>query len=107
MWLGIYRVALPNAIRTKLNTLPANTIELGMGCHGEPGLRQISPVPSPNDLTKEMIDLLTNTEDSDRGFIPFTSDHDDNEVILLVNSLGSTSDEVLANFAELAIEELE
>lgn len=30
-----------------------------------------------------------------------------NEVILLVNSSGSTSDEVLARFAELAITELE
>ena len=56
-----------------------------------------------------MIDLLINTSDADRAFIPFSSDpsaNGDNQVILLVNSLGSTSDEVLARFAELAIEEL-
>lgn len=53
-----------------------------------------------------MIKLLTDTADADRGFIPFSTTHK-NEVILLVNSAGSTSDEVLARFAELAIAELE
>jgi dihydroxyacetone kinase len=63
-------------------------------------------VPSPEALTKEMINLLTDTSDADRAFIPFTkSGHE--EAILLVNSSGSTSDEVLARFAELAIAELE
>jgi dihydroxyacetone kinase len=81
-------------------------IELGLGCHGEPGLRQISPVPSPEALTKEMINLLTDTSDTDRAFIPFTRSGSE-EAILLVNSSGSTSDEVLARFAELAIAELE
>ncbi|KAI9821304.1 MAG: hypothetical protein M1827_004040 [Pycnora praestabilis] len=102
------RVALPNGILTELQTLPPDTIELGMGAHGEPGLQQISPTPSPFDLTKRMISLLTNTSDTDRAFIPFSNDRsDDNEVVLLLNSLGSTSDEVLARFAELGIEELE
>jgi dihydroxyacetone kinase len=100
------RVALPNNILTEIQTLPPATIELGLGCHGEPGLRQISPVPSPEALTKEMIALLTDTSDTDRAFIPFSSSGK-NEVILLVNSSGSTSDEVLARFAELAIVELE
>lgn len=99
------RVALPNGIVTEIQTLPPATIELGLGCHGEPGLRQISPVPSPEALTKEMIDLLTDTSDADRGFIPFTKKGGE-EAILLVNSSGSTSDEVLARFAELAIVEL-
>lgn len=53
-----------------------------------------------------MINLLTDTSDSDRGFIPFSKTQK-NEAILLVNSSGSTSNEVLARFAELAIEELE
>ena len=102
------RVALPNAILTEVQTLPPDTIELGMGAHGEPGLQQISPVPSPKELTKRMITLLTNMEDEDRAFIPFSGDReDDGEVVLLVNSLGSTSDEALARFAELGIEELE
>jgi len=99
-------VALPNSITTEIQTLPPATIELGLGCHGEPGLRSISPVPSPEALTKEMIDLLTDTSDPDRGFIPFPK-NGKSEAILLVNSSGSTSDEVLARFAELAIDELD
>jgi dihydroxyacetone kinase len=90
---------LPNNIITEIQTLPPDTIELGLGCHGEPGLRQISPVPSPEALAKEMINLLTDTSDHDRGFIPFTKTGKE-EAILLVNSSGSTSDEVLARFAE-------
>jgi dihydroxyacetone kinase len=52
-----------------------------------------------------MINLLTDISDDDRAFIPFSSTHK-NEVILIVNSAGSTSDEVLGRFAELAINEL-
>ena len=98
-------MALPNNIITEIQTLPPATIELGLGCHGEPGLRQISPVPSPEALTKEMINLLTDTSNPDRGFIPFPK-NSRSEAVLLVNSSGSTSDEVLARFAELAIAEL-
>ncbi|KAK6434275.1 hypothetical protein LTR95_009539 [Oleoguttula sp. CCFEE 5521] len=104
------RVALPNATLTDLQVLPPATIELGMGAHGEPGLRQISPVPSPEALTSQMLDLLLDISDKDRAFIPFsasTNPKEDNEVVLLLNSLGSTSDEVLARFAELAVADLE
>ncbi|KAL9095303.1 MAG: hypothetical protein Q9165_002560 [Trypethelium subeluteriae] len=106
---GYTRVSLPNGILTDLPTLPPHTIELGMGAHGEPGLQQISPIPTPKTLVERMIDLLINTSDTDRAFIPFSSNpsaNGDNQVILLVNSLGSTSDEVLARFTELAIVEL-
>ncbi|KAK1821004.1 hypothetical protein LTR12_004557 [Friedmanniomyces endolithicus] len=104
------RVALPNATITDLQTLPSATIELGMGAHGEPGLQQISPVPSPESLTSQMLDLILDISDKDRAFIPFSaSSHPsaDNEVVMLLNSLGSTSDGVLARFAELANAELE
>jgi len=80
-----------------------------MGAHGEPGLQQISPIPSPEALTSQMLDLVLDVSDKDRAFVPFSkSSHptDDNEVVLLLNSLGSTSDEVLAKFAELANAEL-
>lgn len=103
-------VALPNATLTDIQTLPPATIELGMGAHGEPGLRQISPIPTPEALTSQMVDLLLDVSDSDRAFVPFsksTNPTSDNEVVLLLNSLGSTSDEVLARFAELAKTELE
>nr|POE87979.1 dihydroxyacetone kinase 1 [Quercus suber] len=104
------RVALPNATLTDIQALPPTTIELGMGAHGEPGLQQLSPIPSPEDLVARMLRLLLDVTDTDRAFIPFSkSSHPttDNEVVLLLNSLGSTSDEVLAKFAELAVEELQ
>ncbi|KAF2217962.1 hypothetical protein CERZMDRAFT_64045 [Cercospora zeae-maydis SCOH1-5] len=104
------RVALPNATLTDLQTLPPATIELGMGAHGEPGLQQISPIPSLDALVSQMLDLLLDVSDEDRAFIPFSRARNpttDNEVVLLLNSLGSTSDEVLARFAELAKAELE
>ncbi|KAK0324159.1 hypothetical protein LTR82_004595 [Friedmanniomyces endolithicus] len=104
------RVALPNATITDLQTLPPATIELGMGAHGEPGLQQISPVPSPESLTSQMLDLILDISDKDRAFIPFSaSSHPstDNEIVMLLNSLGSTSDGVLARFAELANADLE
>ncbi|THY74073.1 Dak kinase [Aureobasidium pullulans] len=111
------RVALPNATLTDLQSLPPATIELGMGAHGEPGLRQLNPVPTLEALTSQMLDLLLDISDSDRAFIPFSassfkgntfpSGAKDNEVVILLNSLGSTSDEVLARFAELAIKDLE
>lgn len=81
-----------------------------MGAHGEPGLQQISPIPSPEALVSQMLDLLLNVSDTDRAFIPFSKSFNptsDNEVVMLLNSLGSTSDEVLARFAELASGELE
>jgi len=53
-----------------------------------------------------MLALVTDNSDSDRAFIPFSTKAK-NEAILLVNSSGSTSDEVLARFAELVIAELE
>jgi dihydroxyacetone kinase len=108
--LTLDRVALPNATITDLQSLPPATIELGMGAHGEPGLQQISPIPSPEALISQMLDLLLDISDKDRAFIPFsasTNPSKDNEIVLLLNSLGSTSDEVLARMAELAKAELE
>jgi len=64
----------------------------------------MSPVPSPEALAKKVVDLLINTKDGDRAFIPF-SDTNKQEAILLVNSSGCTSHEVLGRFAELAIVE--
>ncbi|KAI9798768.1 MAG: hypothetical protein M1833_004598 [Piccolia ochrophora] len=101
------RVALPNGILTDLQSLPPGTIELGMGAHGEPGLQQISPIPSLEELTRNMMKLLIDTSDVDRAFIPLSSNKGEDEAVLLLNSLGSTSDEVLAKFAQLGVEHLQ
>lgn len=94
---------------TDLQTLLPDTIDLGMGVHGEPGLQQISPVPAPEKLIERMLDLVLDISDKDRAFVPFSEARDpfgDEDVVLLVNSSGSTSDEVLARFGELAVADL-
>ncbi|QIX00956.1 hypothetical protein AMS68_006473 [Peltaster fructicola] len=104
------RVALPNGRVTDIQTLPKDTIELGMGCHGEPGLQQISPVPSPEGLVERMLDLVLDINDEDRAFVPFSKARNpegDEEIVLLFNSSGSTSDEILARFAETTVAEIE
>lgn len=78
-----------------------------MGCHGEPGLSTLSLPLSPAALIKQMVGLLTDTSDSDRSFIPFDPTSHTQEVVLLLNSFGGTSNEVLGVFAELAVLELE
>lgn len=78
-----------------------------MGCHGEPGLSTLSLPLSPAALTQQMISLLVDNNDSDRSFIPFDPTSRTQEVVLLLNSFGGTSNEVLGVFAELAILELE
>ncbi|OMP88832.1 Dihydroxyacetone kinase 1 [Diplodia seriata] len=103
------RVSLPTGTVAPVPLLPPDTIELGMGAHGEPGLQQLSPPPAPAKLVEQMIDLITNTSDEDRAFVPFTGGataENPQRVVLALNSLGSTSDAVLAAFAELAKEEL-
>ncbi|OJD28814.1 dak kinase [Diplodia corticola] len=103
------RVSLPTGTVAPVPLLPPDTIELGMGAHGEPGLQQISPPPAPAKLVAQMIDLITNTDDEDRAFVPFpggATPENPHRVVLALNSLGSTSDAVLAAFAELAKEEL-
>lgn len=100
-------VALPNALITDLHTLAPHTVELGMGCHGEPGLSTLTLPLTPESLTAQMIALLTDSSDADRSFIPFDGASRTQEVVLLLNSFGGTSNEVLGAFAELAIVELE
>lgn len=78
-----------------------------MGCHGEPGLSTLSLPLSPAALTEQMVSLLTDSSDSDRSFIPFNPTSRTQEVVLLLNSFGGTSNEVLGVFAELAVLELE
>jgi dihydroxyacetone kinase len=47
--------------------------------------------PDPKALIKRMVELLLNTEDEDRSFVPFRNDGSD-EVVVLVNNLGGLSE---------------
>ncbi|KAF9006083.1 Dak1 domain-containing protein [Cyathus striatus] len=73
--------------------LSPDEIEIGMGIHNESGHRRLSPVPPLSDLIPQLLDLLTSTTDPDRSFVPFSGSDD---LVLLVNNLGSTSELELA-----------
>lgn len=65
--------------------LKESEIELGMGIHNEAGIEKIK-LPTSKELIKRMLGLITDTNDSDRAYVPFKHDGKD-EVILLVNNL--------------------
>lgn len=107
------RGTLPMGTLSPLPVLPPDTIEPRMGAHGEQGPQALPPPPSPATLVERMITLLTDISDTDHAFIPFSqsscssTDKLDNEIVLLLGSLGLTSDAILARFAELAVAEME
>jgi dihydroxyacetone kinase len=62
-----------------------------LGIHNEPGFTTVSPIPPRRQLIEQLIGLLTSTNDTDRSFVPFTGNGDD-EVVLMVNNLGGLSE---------------
>lgn len=93
------RASHPNAIRTSAHDeeeiLPPDTIELGMGAHGEPGLIRLSPIPSRPDLVSRMIDRLLDDKDPEFSYVDVKAG---DEIYVLINSLGGTSDVELASW---------
>jgi hypothetical protein len=59
-----------------------------MGIHNEPGLKTLSPMPSPEDVVKRMLLFLLDPNDSDRAFVKFS---EADEVVMLVNNFGGLS----------------
>lgn len=70
--------------------LSADQVELGMGIHNEPGTSKIA-IPKVSKLVGEMLGRIVDTTDADRSFVDFKHDGSD-EVVLLVNNLGSISE---------------
>lgn len=62
-------------------------IGLGMGIHGEPGVGEI-PMTTADELTPKMLDLILEDFEKDEEVAPLAAG---DEVILFVNSLGSTT----------------
>lgn len=61
-----------------------------MGIHNEPGTSKLS-LPKVADLVGDLLSRITDTTDKQRSFVPFQNDGSD-EVVLLVNNLGSISE---------------
>jgi dihydroxyacetone kinase len=87
--IALDSVTVPGAVLVN-DRLDASTIEIGLGIHGEAGLKQ-SPLLTADDMAKEMCSTIQayGRDSGDGSIIPFTQPGDD--VVLLVNNLGGTS----------------
>ncbi|KAF8817412.1 dihydroxyacetone kinase [Phlegmacium glaucopus] len=84
--------------------LSSSEIEIGMGIHNESGHSRLSPVPKLSQLISRLLDFLTDVSDPVRSFVPFKSK---DNVVLLVNNLGSVSELELGGIVAEAKEELD
>ena len=64
-----------------------NEIGLGMGIHGEPGVKEI-PMTTADELTPMMLDLVFEDFEKDEEVAELSAG---DEIVLLVNSLGATT----------------
>ena len=85
------------------DSLNHDQVELGMGIHNESGCQILSPRPSLPDLVKKMLDQLLDPNDSDRAYVDFK---DAQDVVLLVNNLGSLSVLELGGITHEAVSQL-
>ncbi|QIX02475.1 hypothetical protein AMS68_007992 [Peltaster fructicola] len=68
--------------------IPQNAYVLGMGIHNEPGLHEVDPMPSVEELVAEMLKYCLDPKDADRAFVEFKPD---DAVLLLINNFGGMS----------------
>jgi len=79
MGVALSACSLPQTRRLNFD-LPAGEMEIGMGTHGEPGIRR-GPLQTANEVADEMMDAILEEMGASAG----------DNVAVLVNSLGSTS----------------
>ncbi|KAF9736491.1 hypothetical protein PMIN06_006584 [Paraphaeosphaeria minitans] len=89
--------------REAFEQVPDNTCVIGMGIHNEPGLKNISPMPSATDIIKQMLTYLLDPSDTDRAFVPFAPS---DNVVMLVNNFGGLSGLELEALTSLALQVL-
>jgi dihydroxyacetone kinase len=85
------------------------TIEIGMGIHGEAGMRRV-PLLTANEIAKEIVQTIQKhgrlvTEDGVEKVVPNFEKGD--ELCVLVNNLGGTSNFEMSILANAAVSELE
>ncbi|WP_090874880.1 dihydroxyacetone kinase subunit DhaK [Bauldia litoralis] len=78
MGVALSACSLPQTRRPNFE-LPVGEMEIGMGIHGEPGVRR-GPLQSANAVTDEIVDAILGEMNAKAG----------DSVAVLVNSLGST-----------------
>lgn len=84
--------------------LKDDEVELGTGPHNEPGYKKLSPVPTPQDLVKQILTHCLDDKDPERGYVKFA--HGD-ETILLVSNFGGMSHLEMGALVDELLEQLE
>ena len=68
--------------------IPQSAYVLGMGIHNEPGLHEIDPMPSADEVVATMLNCCLDPNDKDRAFVDFKPE---DVLLLLINNLGGMS----------------
>jgi dihydroxyacetone kinase len=97
-------VTVPGAA-TVNDRLDSATIEIGLGIHGEAGMRQ-SPLLTANMIAKEMVSTICSYGRMVNGTIQNAMERGD-ELCVLVNNLGGTSNFEMSILANAAVTILE
>lgn len=103
-------VTIPGA-ETVNDRLDASTIEIGLGIHGEAGLKE-SPLLTADEIAKDMIDtilhygrVVKSDDGSTETIVPMFAQGD--ELCILVNNLGGTSNFEMSILAHSCVKTLE
>jgi triose/dihydroxyacetone kinase / FAD-AMP lyase (cyclizing) len=108
--IALNSVTVPGATNVNDRLCDENTIEIGLGIHGEAGMKQ-SRMLTANEMAREMISTIlehgrvVTDHDGNSSIRPLFSDGDN--VCVLVNNLGGTSNFEMSILAKSCIELLE
>ncbi|KNE90018.1 hypothetical protein PSTG_16535 [Puccinia striiformis f. sp. tritici PST-78] len=103
--VGFDHCQIPGAQTSKEHdSLGPDEVEIGMGIHNEPGYKR-QKITNLDQLINDIMPILTSTTDKDRSFLPFrdtsSTKESTNDVILLINNLGSISELELSAIVKL------
>ena len=108
--IALNTVTVPGATIVNDRLSDDNTIEIGLGIHGEAGMKQ-SRMLTSNEMAREMIATIQNhgrietDRDGNTSIVPLFSEGDN--VCVLVNNLGGTSNFEMSILTKSCIELLE
>ncbi|GAX18240.1 triose/dihydroxyacetone kinase / FAD-AMP lyase [Fistulifera solaris] len=106
--IALETVAVPGAPATSSSRLPDDCFEVGLGIHGEAGLKQ-GPAMTANEMATTMISAIQSYGRIEKKesyiIVPMFAAGD--EVCVLVNNLGGTSEFEMSILANAVVTELE
>jgi dihydroxyacetone kinase len=106
--IALNTVTVPGASSVNDRLADDDTIEIGLGIHGEAGLKQ-SKMMTADEMAAEMVQTIQSYgrigDGEDQAIVPFFTAGD--EVVILVNNLGGTSNFEMSVLARSCVKLLE